>query len=307
MINKGHGPLSAPSISFAGDMNSFTLSLAKKCERLATAEYLVTSFLSDNEPLKARLRSLALDLMRDASLVRSGTIAGEGSALENLLANIGDTLALLELAFIGGLISEMNFSILKREYVSLRDATDIKKASRDSRTDSILGDKFFGTPEIASHPHLAPVLSPRSDLKKFEPRVSPLYTTASAQMSDRNPKGQQKSPRTDLGNFGLRSVLGDSSKTPQGHIQKSPRSDLENLGQRSVLGGAPNIQRDSRRTRIIKLIKDKREVAIKDIIEHFPDLSEKTIQRELVSLTDSNVLKKSGERRWSRYSLRERL
>ena len=64
-----------------------------------------------------------------------------------------------------------------------------------------------------------------------------------------------------------------------------------------------SVQIESRRTRILKLIKDNREVAIKDIVAYFPDVSEKTIQRELVYLSDSGVLKKTGERRWSRYSL----
>ena len=64
-----------------------------------------------------------------------------------------------------------------------------------------------------------------------------------------------------------------------------------------------DVAKESRRARILKLVKDNREVTIKDIATHFVDLSEKTIQRELVSLVASGVLKKFGERRWSRYAL----
>jgi DeoR/GlpR family transcriptional regulator of sugar metabolism len=63
------------------------------------------------------------------------------------------------------------------------------------------------------------------------------------------------------------------------------------------------IQKETRRARILKLVKDNREVTIKDISNHFPGVSEKTVQREIVSLTESGILKKTGERRWSRYTL----
>ncbi len=44
--------------------------------------------------------------------------------------------------------------------------------------------------------------------------------------------------------------------------------------------------------------------SIKDIAESVKDCSEKTIQRELLELVAKGVLKKEGERRWSKYSLK---
>jgi DNA-binding transcriptional ArsR family regulator len=84
------------------------------------------------------------------------------------------------------------------------------------------------------------------------------------------------------------------------------KSDHSKPNPRPILGASestPNIDRESRRSRILKLVKDKQEVMVKDITVHFPDLSEKTVQRELVALVETGVLKKAGERRWSRYSL----
>jgi DeoR/GlpR family transcriptional regulator of sugar metabolism len=34
------------------------------------------------------------------------------------------------------------------------------------------------------------------------------------------------------------------------------------------------------------------------------DVSEKTIQRELISLIEAGIILKTGERRWSRYSIK---
>lgn len=61
--------------------------------------------------------------------------------------------------------------------------------------------------------------------------------------------------------------------------------------------------RSERRSTILNLIKDKKTVNIKDISTVITDCSEKTLQRELISLVRDGVLKKEGERRWSVYSL----
>lgn len=54
---------------------------------------------------------------------------------------------------------------------------------------------------------------------------------------------------------------------------------------------------------ILSVIKDKGSAGIKDISMRMPQVSEKTIQRELQGLVASGLVLKSGERRWSTYSL----
>jgi len=58
-----------------------------------------------------------------------------------------------------------------------------------------------------------------------------------------------------------------------------------------------------RATRIINLLKDSDGLAIKDIASVITDCSEKTIQRELLSLIENGLVRREGERRWSRYFL----
>ncbi len=58
-----------------------------------------------------------------------------------------------------------------------------------------------------------------------------------------------------------------------------------------------------RRERIKTIIEAKGEATIKDISEIVGDVSEKTIQRELQSMIEDNIVKRQGERRWSKYSL----
>ncbi len=59
-----------------------------------------------------------------------------------------------------------------------------------------------------------------------------------------------------------------------------------------------------RRNAILSIIKNKEFVTIKDILEVIKDCGGKTIQRELSQLVSENILKKTGDKRWSRYSIR---
>ena len=62
-------------------------------------------------------------------------------------------------------------------------------------------------------------------------------------------------------------------------------------------------KKDARRDAILGVIRKKGKVTIKDVSLTMQEVSEKTIQRELLSLVEEGVLAKEGERRWSRYSL----
>lgn len=90
-------------------------------------------------------------------------------------------------------------------------------------------------------------------------------------------------------------------------IKDNSIKDTKVASLKSVPKLRPN-DRVSRQDLIIKNIKDGAEHTIKDIITQVSlvatgiDCSEKTIQRDLLSLVASGVLIKRGERRWSRYS-----
>lgn len=58
-----------------------------------------------------------------------------------------------------------------------------------------------------------------------------------------------------------------------------------------------------RTEKILNLIKEKKDISIKDISSSFTDCSEKTIQRELNALVLKKQIKKTGAKRWSRYSV----
>ncbi|MBU6427054.1 hypothetical protein KGQ27_02330 [Patescibacteria group bacterium] len=58
-----------------------------------------------------------------------------------------------------------------------------------------------------------------------------------------------------------------------------------------------------RRDDIINVLKGQSNLTIKDFAKVIKDCSEKTIQRELIEMVEKGLIRKEGERRWSRYSL----
>ncbi len=83
---------------------------------------------------------------------------------------------------------------------------------------------------------------------------------------------------------------------------KTPTGVKDNSTQQAPAIKKDNLK-DSRRDTIIRLLKAGKPLGIKDFATEIKGCSEKTIQRELIDMVEKNVLKKTGERRWSVYSL----
>lgn len=80
----------------------------------------------------------------------------------------------------------------------------------------------------------------------------------------------------------------------------------KSLTDQSVLKGHVEVQQNKskRQETIISILKGQSNLTIKDFSRVIKDCSEKTIQRELLELVDKGLIKKEGERRWSKYSLK---
>jgi predicted transcriptional regulator len=64
-----------------------------------------------------------------------------------------------------------------------------------------------------------------------------------------------------------------------------------------------SVQLKNRANSILEILRSGGEQGIKDISAHVPEYSEKMIQRVLADLIKNGQVKKSGSKRWSRYSL----
>lgn len=207
-----------------------TTYLYKKTEKLVSALYLISNFLSDKEPIKWQLRELGIILLSENMSVS--------------LAN--QILSLLQVAHIAGLVSEMNFTILKFEFESLIQR--VEQAEKESLKGHVLSEDFF--------------------------------TVSNS-------------------NQGNSSALGGVSlvSNSKGHNTVSDRMSLKT-------GEIKQKDKSNRQDIIIGLLKKGGELGIKDFTSAIKGCSEKTIQRELATLVSKGQVKKAGEKRWSRYSIK---
>ncbi|HCB35211.1 MAG TPA: hypothetical protein DEP25_01065, partial [Candidatus Taylorbacteria bacterium] len=63
--------------------------------------------------------------------------------------------------------------------------------------------------------------------------------------------------------------------------------------------------KESRRQEIVSILRDRNSATVRDFSVSIQGCSEKTIQRILIEMVQHGVLKISGKRRWSRYSIAE--
>lgn len=98
---------------------------------------------------------------------------------------------------------------------------------------------------------------------------------------------------------------GQSIKDRKSFNQSAQHNVQNNNGQIGASGSSKitNHRNNARRESIIKFVRGKGWTAIKDIAAAVPGCSVKTVQRELAALVSEGVLKKQGDRRWSRYIL----
>lgn len=107
--------------------------ITDRIQKLTAALYRVTDLLSDKEPLKWTLRDKALNLYDD--LVSVKNTKDKDSLLDNSIKNFAQIIKSLELVSVGVCVSNLNFEILKREYLFLKNFVEGKKAeiSYDSK------------------------------------------------------------------------------------------------------------------------------------------------------------------------------
>ncbi|HEX7724406.1 MAG TPA: DeoR family transcriptional regulator [Candidatus Paceibacterota bacterium] len=95
---------------------------------------------------------------------------------------------------------------------------------------------------------------------------------------------------------------GERSDRPQ-NTQNPAQNPAQNKGTARV-SAETAAKKNDRQERILAVLKDQSNLTVKDFAKVITDVSEKTIQRELLDLVQKGVIKREGERRWSRYSLK---
>jgi hypothetical protein len=273
--------------------NHLYIYLYKKAEKLASALYVVTNLIGDGEILKGLLREKSISVFSDTmqlqkmSLTNASTIRRDLStktqdvSSDTLLSGITEVISLLEIANVSGYISEMNFSVLKREYVDL--GTLIKTRREEIVSDNVrLPKEFFDVPNLYETRVLKQgITKEKKDISiKDTKKVSNITTPTT-----------QKTYKT---NTQRESFIKDTSNAVSNVARKQKGIEYSKTA---------DIRHNSRRNTILELLQSKAFVTVTDVTDAIEGCSSKTLQRELLSLVSEGILIKKGERRWSTYSL----
>lgn len=212
----------------------------KKTEKIVSAIYLVTSLIKDSEPMKWELREGSMSLLSVIMALNGTENIDKNKHLQSFFTLSIQIISFLNVAFVSGIISRMNSSIIITEINSLVDYVKQQTIISSNSSGFILSDSFFATD------------TPPANADKGQT----LFSKSATVLDARNNKGE---------------IVKD--------------------------------KKDNRKNSILSILKKDSQLTIKDFVKVITDCSEKTIQRELIDLVEKGLVKKSGERRWSTYSL----
>ncbi len=220
----------------------------KKAEKISNAVYILSNFISAEDPLRSTLRKNVLELLSDMyGLRKSQKTKGDvyHFVFKGAYQTIPEAISLITIAQNSGFITAMNASIINGELSTLK-----KEIAQHFDTDKIMdiSAQDFSVPRLAE---------------------GAKYRSTTMQKEYSQPKTSTTRPKPSQNNTGSRVAQ----------------------------------KRNRRREIIIKLLKEKGKLAIKDVAKELPQYSEKTLQRELLKMTNEGLVSKEGERRWTRYSL----
>ncbi|HEY4483843.1 MAG TPA: DeoR family transcriptional regulator [Candidatus Paceibacterota bacterium] len=260
--------------------------ILEKNERLVSAIYMVTALLSDHEPIKWKLREVSLKLLSDlpvtlinsTSRVYQRQTAYNYANVEQALVEVDEIVSLINVALAGGSVSQMNFTILKQEYQSLKKIIADNFSIQNLNTYLLSGGEKLVTPMVLETP--------------VRSAPEPVYKSDYSRITERTPVDSNT-----VKNVVTPNKIEDSRPTikPISNVVK------ENLDTKKDMTGGPT--KNNRQETIVEYLKGHTWASIKDIAGEIADCSSKTVQRELVELVARGVLKKTGDRRWSRYAL----
>lgn len=256
-----------------------------KTNKLVSALYMVTDIMDKEEPLRSKLRNLGTNIVSDIHSIQQNRA---GHIMSLIPEKVAEILSFLEIASSVSIISEMNCNILTKEFIELRKSI----IEITPKNDQVWLQEFMKEDETLGIDVL-------------------------------------KRGALSIGQTGLPAQAGTRIGVQRGGTLLQALSRVEGKALSRLGGQTDRIKSDKtdvlknkRHEEIVSIIKDKMKnslnfsgVTITDIKNEVKSLpadkagvlascGEKTLQRELVSMVSGGVLKKTGEKRWSRYAIK---
>lgn len=241
------------------------VSLHKRIEKVGAALFLVSDLMSDSNPIRHRVRVICVEVM--SFMFTTVEMFGEDGVLyaRRVSNHLLELLSLLEVSFLANQISGMNFRIISQEIDSMLGFLDRFQKQADSST-----------------------------------QVS---DTRSAKLLSHERRERREVDAHLRSSLHLSRMVNKTKTSYKGHSIKRKKSFMSYRSGGGMLAAGGSLNAYNRRDSMISLLKEGKHLTIKDFMNSIKGFSEKTIQREIMSMIRDGVLKKEGQRRWSRYYL----
>ncbi len=222
----------------------------RRAERIAAGLHLLTNHLSQEEPSRGRVRSIATGLLDDALAMRDEMRSTNSQAVAGFLSKVRYLISLVRIMAVSGHVSQANASVVIEALDELGGFVVASQRSILSENVSLTREDLT---DVRATSFRIPHASPVKDASNTKD------TGDSRKISDAN--------ETSV-------AQGETIGTMSGRVQS-----------------------------ILEILKVGGSLGIKDISANLPEYSEKMIQRELLDLVSRGAVRKTGLKRWSRYSL----
>ena len=265
-------------------LNNKSLSYTKT-SKLITALYMVTDIIEKDEPIRAKLRTLSVEVLSDISNLSKNIIG-------HITNTISSIMSFFNIAFDMGMISEMNYRILIKEFTELRNSVQGHYQKESEWLQEFMLSNTSSNDFSIGH---------QNSVGMENNNV--LYNNVIKKTHMSVIKGQDVPIQS-----GIRIGVQKGSTL----LNALDKVDVKDF---SLINRTANFKelKNKRRGDIIYFIKDKKATTgidgatITDIKTGgqgtLLSCGEKTLQRELVSMVRDGILSKKGDKRWSQYFL----
>ncbi|MEK7133395.1 MAG: DeoR family transcriptional regulator [Patescibacteria group bacterium] len=266
--------------------------IQERAQKITEALYRVTDLFSDREPIKWLLRKKGINIFNCLSFL-------DDNSSDRRLKNIGivsglisSILRVLEVASVGAFISAVNFEVLRREYQALADFINNNKKDILPSPTVFLSDSV-SKKIVSSSTGTGDNFKESLDIDKGHSNGQ------KGQIGIKNFNGQAlivKDTKKDIKKI-------ENPEVEFNSVKVKNSADIENKANVLYNDNDETEAKFNRQKKILEFVKNNGWVGAREVSAIFnKNISEKTIQRDLIAMADFGVLRKAGDKRWRRYA-----
>lgn len=245
------------------NQSDIIVEIESKMQKVVTAIYMVSDLIKRSDPIRQNIRDLSVKTLSVVSNIAILSPSRARKSITDAQNYIQQLINLLQVSVSVGFVSDMNFKLITDTLYFIKD--DLNKKYSQVESNTIQSRNFHNR-----------------SIQEF---------TLPENLFDKDISKNNSSRKEHKSNG--QNNTGTIMSNTQKKTQTIPNSINENKSHKPK----------RREENVLAVVREKGEVSVSQVAEEFPEVSEKTIQRILVKLVDMGQLNKTGEKRWSRYTI----